>query len=317
MSPLLLNELPPRIHRAYDLKRVNSLPFCERGAFTLKLDMVSPPPRKGPPRPVVITLHGGNWRSGSRQSLRPVLMDLAGRGFVAMSIDYRVQRSGEGKSNSIPPELLVDDLRCAIQFVKDNAFEYGLDSNRIALVGYGAGAHGVLMAGLTNPASVEGQPHPENPIKAIVAFGAITDMTLQFNLRARQGKSLLADLLGTTPEQNPELYQQLSPVHLLDAQDPPTLVIYADKDESVFLENGQNFDAVAKEVGAPVELLVAENTRNLNIGARHHQVQKQVYKFLATWMDPNESIPKPPSAGTPAPTPAPTNPVVPPPAPAP
>jgi acetyl esterase/lipase len=89
-------------------------------------------------RPAVIVVHGGGWRSGERGDFPLWNAWLASRGYVVFDIDYRLS----------PPPSWRDapaDVRCAVRWVKENAARYGVDADRVALMGRSAGGHLALL----------------------------------------------------------------------------------------------------------------------------------------------------------------------------
>src|SRR5580658_4619004 len=86
-------------------------------------------PQAGRPVPVIVQVHGGGWRRGSRRTPLPVLGaqfydSLAAQGFAVAAIDYRL--SGEAR---FPAPL--EDVRTAFGWVRDHAGAYGLDADRV------------------------------------------------------------------------------------------------------------------------------------------------------------------------------------------
>lgn len=111
-------------------------------------------------RPLVILVHGGGFSGGSRADLAGSAREYARRGFVAASIDYRLQ------ANSTLPEQLaaasnaIDDSRESVRFLRANAATYGIDTSRIAMAGSSAG--GAIALGVGTWAD----PTPGGPLAA-------------------------------------------------------------------------------------------------------------------------------------------------------
>lgn len=121
----------------------------------LLLDLYRPAKRARRPRPVVLLIHGGGFVAGSRKDPRIVRIAraLAGRGVVAVSIDYRLGRKSV-PSDRVAPLLgglpdsdfsravvaAVDDTLSAVRFLRRHARRYGIDPARIGLIGSSAGA---------------------------------------------------------------------------------------------------------------------------------------------------------------------------------
>ena len=105
------------------------------GYRPLELDLYLP--GTGEPAPVIVHVHGGGWRRGSRREpLRALGEDfydtLAAQGFAVAAVDYRL--SAEAR---FPAPL--EDVTGAVGWVRDNAARYGLDDGRVFLWGDSAG----------------------------------------------------------------------------------------------------------------------------------------------------------------------------------
>ncbi|MGB6582380.1 MAG: alpha/beta hydrolase, partial [Streptosporangiaceae bacterium] len=113
--------------------------------------------------PVIVYVHGGGWRRGSRREPLPVLGAdfydrLTTQGFAVAAIDYRL--SGEAR---FPAPL--EDVRTAIGWVRDHAASYRLDAGRVFLWGDSAGGHLALLAALTG-----------SIVHGVVAWFPVTDL---------------------------------------------------------------------------------------------------------------------------------------------
>ena len=111
---------------------------------TTVLDMAEPQagPKSG--RPAILIIHGGGWSAGSKNDAvyRSLMVDYAMKGYVVCNMNYRL--IGEAD----PPACL-EDVRCAIRWMKANAMRLGIDSTRIGTFGHSAGGHLSLMAALS------------------------------------------------------------------------------------------------------------------------------------------------------------------------
>ena len=113
------------------------------GYRPLELDLYLP--QTDGSAPVIVYLHGGGWRRGSRREPLPVLGAdfydrLTTQGFAVAAIDYRL--SGEAR---FPAPL--EDVRAAFGWVRDHASAYGLDADRVFGWGDSAGGHLVELLG--------------------------------------------------------------------------------------------------------------------------------------------------------------------------
>ena len=94
-------------------------------------------------RPAILIIHGGGWSAGSKNDMvyRALMIDYALKGYVVCNMNYRLVQEA-------PMPACIEDVRCAIRWMKANAQELGIDPQRIGTYGHSAGGHLSLMAGL-------------------------------------------------------------------------------------------------------------------------------------------------------------------------
>lgn len=117
-----------------------------------RLDLVRPDQDGDAPRPAIVFIHGGGWRSGDKRRGYFIngAMEYAQRGYVCISVNYRL--TGEA-----PFPACIEDVKCAVRWLRANARKYNIDPRRVGGYGNSAGAHLVAMLGLTGPdAGLEG-----------------------------------------------------------------------------------------------------------------------------------------------------------------
>ncbi len=185
-------------------------------------------PDAGRGRPAVVVVHGGGWRSGTRGEFPAWNAWLAERGYVVFDIDYRL---------SPPPswQEAPGDVRCAVGWVKENAVRYGVDPERVALMGRSAGGHLALLAAYTEgpsafPAGCGVRGEPDTAVAAVAAFYPPTDLA---SLSSRGYLPGIDRFLGGARGAVPGRYRLFSPVARVDAGDPPTFLAHGEDDEIV------------------------------------------------------------------------------------
>ena len=148
--PRLLYPLP-RPARSVAVR--SNIDYVGDGARSHRLDIIRRrlnPPSAGP---VLVYIHGGAWVIGDkREQGLPLLHELARRGWVSVTINYRLSPKATW------PDHIVDCKR-AVAWVKDHIADYGGDPGFIAVSGGSAGGHLSALArpdaGLTRPSSLD------------------------------------------------------------------------------------------------------------------------------------------------------------------
>ena len=203
--------------------------FARYGDRELQLDLYRPKER-GRPLPAILCLHGGGWYKGDRSSMTNLAQALAGHGFVALSVSYRL--SGEAK---FPAAM--QDVKAAVRWLRSRADHYGVQSDQIGVVGMSAGGHlAALLATSGGVAELEGSGgHAEqsSAIQACVAIGAQADLETGriADLSAEPNDPFYRTFLGAPLAKIPQTYALASPRHHLDANDPPILFMAGEKDD--------------------------------------------------------------------------------------
>ena len=180
------------------------------------------------PRPALISVHGGRWRAGNRTDASSIrVTQWAELGFFAMSIDYRLV----GGSPAPAPYV---DLRCAIRWVHAHAADYGIDPERVYLIGQSAGGQMVSLA-----ATLGDGPYPKtggwdgarSDVRAVVSVAGAYDVeTLSWG-------DLWTPVAGNVAEAR----RLASPVRHVSGATKPILVIHSDDDRSVPVQQAVDF----------------------------------------------------------------------------
>jgi acetyl esterase/lipase len=240
------------------VRRVPDIRYGEVLGFRpLELDLYLPPGLDGP-APVVAYVHGGGWQRGSRRDPPPLLDadfydQIATHGLAVAAVDYRL--SGEAR---FPAAL--EDVRAAVDWVRENASAYGLDAERVFLWGDSAGGHLALLAALTGTA-LTGTALARAAVRGVVAWFPVTDLAgMPSDLAAAGGvpdtgpDSREARLLGAPAASVPDLARQASPVTHAHPGAPPVLLMHGAADDLVPAAQSVRLAEALRRAGAQVEL---------------------------------------------------------------
>lgn len=134
-------------------------------------------PANKAPRPGVLLVHGGGWKSGSHRHQQPMATYIANRGLVAVTVEYRLS-PGAGYPAGM------EDLVQALGWMRRHAAELGLDAERIAVLGCSSGAQMATLLGVTAGADLplSWLPTPA-PVQAIVNIDGIVSFASPLALR--------------------------------------------------------------------------------------------------------------------------------------
>jgi acetyl esterase/lipase len=228
--------------RAANVEFTPDVIYGKGGGEDLKLDIARPKDAASKNLPCVVFIHGGAWRAGTRAAHHDDIRRLAGLGFVAATVDYRL-----APKHPFPAQ--VQDVKCAIRFLRAHAKQYALDPDRIAIWGISAGGHLALMLGVTQKVDgLEGDggwPEQSSAVQAVIAYYPRTDLTAEGFSETVQKDHVT--FLGGSLAEVPEQYRKASPLTYVTPGDAPTLILQGTKDPRVpLIQTTRMIEALTK-----------------------------------------------------------------------
>lgn len=221
---------------------VNEQTYATDGAKTLKLDLYR---RRdaSTPLPIIVMIHGGSWKGGTKSMLPAENFHLAREGYAVAAIEYR-----HAPQSPFPAAL--DDVFRAVDFLKTLPNEWHLDPTRIALIGRSAGGQLALSAAYSGR---------EANIRGVVAFYAPSDLVLGYEQPSRRfvlnSRKVLEDYLGGAPNERPQTCAAASPINFVNDTTPPTLLIHGLLDPIVWPNQSKNLAEKLRAARRPSLLL--------------------------------------------------------------
>jgi acetyl esterase/lipase len=222
------------------------------------------------PRPLVVFVHGGGWFAGNQRAASAfldfpaVLANLAQRGYVVASIEYRL--SGEA---SFPAQLL--DLKEAVRFLRANAARFGIDPAKVVLWGMSAGAQlaalDAVACGTAAVGASDTMPFGESDcVQGFVGWFGPYD--LDAHLRETKSDASVRALLDCGPDAcAPAALADASPIRFIDDKDPPVLLIHGADDQQVMPAQSKAFMERLRTAGVQADLLLIPGVGHGFIGA--------------------------------------------------
>ncbi|MCF7848034.1 MAG: alpha/beta hydrolase [Kiritimatiellales bacterium] len=223
LKPLGFDIKRPELAVPKGMREHLDVTYAEYGKRELKLDLLLP--KKGSkPCPLVILIHGGGWKKGSKEGERAKALWLVEKGYAAAAIEYRL--SGEARFPAA-----IHDCKAAIRWLRSNAGKHGYDPDKIAVFGGSAGAH---LAALTSTAGKEAKlegPLGEkskvsSTVQAAIVVSGPTDITSERVIeRTRAGDENYLMFIGGSYDDMPAAYKQASPATWVGQDTPPMFII--------------------------------------------------------------------------------------------
>ncbi len=191
------------------------------GKRDLHLDIFRP--EKEGKYPAIILVHGGAWKTGNKSLLVPMAQLLAKGGFVAITVEYQMVLEA-------PYPAAVHNIKAAIRWMRANADQYNIDSDRIAISGTSAGGHLASLVGLTNDVEqFEGNMGNESyssSVQAIIDIDGVINFMAPISLNKERGDdSPDVQWIGGQFKDVPEKWKEVSPIYWANENSVPILFI--------------------------------------------------------------------------------------------
>lgn len=238
---LSLLSVPERSFAVEPYQQINDIEYATADNHRLLLDLYLPKTKEQPP--LLVWIHGGAWRAGSKNNMP--LSELVQHGFAVASVDYRLSPVAK-----FPAQI--HDIKAAIRFLRGSAEKYGYNADKIGILGSSAGGHLVALMGVTNGnQQLEGDlgdfDNESSSVQAIVDYYGPTNFLTILPQSTPHGLSVripaLKLLLGDRPEKKPDLARLASPVFHVDDKAPPLLMIHGDQDPQVPINQSHELQA--------------------------------------------------------------------------
>ncbi len=231
-----------------------NITYLTADGYESKLDVMTP--RDQGPAPTLIYIHGGGWVGGTKEANVLRALPWLEMGWAVVNVEYRLGR------NALAPGA-VEDCRCALRWVYENADDYNIDTLRLVVSGASAGGHLSLTTGML-PASAgldrlcpgrdanrpgwAAADEYEMPVAAIVNWFGITDVGDL--LEGVNAKSYAVAWMGSRTDRM-ELAERLSPLTWVRSDLPPILTIHGDVDNIVPYQHALDLHAKLDDAGVP------------------------------------------------------------------
>lgn len=226
----------------------------ERGRSVRGLKMTLFVPRTKEKKPAVLYFPGGGFTSADHEKFLEMRYALARAGYVVAACEYRAV------PNKFP--ALLEDAKAAVRWMRAHASEFGVDADRIGLLGDSAGGYVVQMAGATNGEKnwdVGDFKEVSSDVQAVVSIYGISDLTTigegigneNVHASAAVTEALLLngpafkDFAGASVNADPQKAKAASPIGHVDGTEPPFLLMHGSGDKVVSpLQSKKMFEAL-------------------------------------------------------------------------
>jgi acetyl esterase/lipase len=228
---------------------------------------------------LIVWIHGGAWRSGSKEN--PPL-GLLGYGYALASIDFSLS------TEKIFPAQ-VHEIKAAVRFLRANANKYGFQPGKIIIWGSSSGGHlASLVATTSNHKDLEGNignyANTSSSVQGCIDYFGPTNLLTILNQSTPHGLNVrlpaLAILLGKPVEQVTDLAKLASPVFHVDAADPPMFIVHGEQDVQVPINQSIELMSAYKSKKLKIQMEFIPNAGHSDSAYFKKELLDKVDKFL-------------------------------------
>jgi acetyl esterase/lipase len=234
-------------------------------------------PKKGDGSfPAIICIHGGGFRAGSREGYNSQCIRLAQRGYVAMTISYRL-------APKYPFPAAIHDTKAAVRWARANAAKYQIDPERIGVTGGSAGGHLAQFLGVTGDVKEfegeGGNADRSSKVACVVNVYGPSDFTKSYG-KSVDAAEVLPLFLGGNLETARKQHLRASPLYWVTPNAVPTLCIHGTEDKYVAHEQAVWLIDKLKAAGVEAELLTLDGAGHGFKGKDAETAEKAMIAFF-------------------------------------
>ena len=200
--------------------------------------------------PTILCIHGGGFRAGTRESYDKLCLTLAGHGYVAATITYRL-------APAFPFPAAVLDCKSAVRWLRANATKYNIHPARLGVTGGSAGGHLVQFLGVTGGVKefdVGDHLDQSSAVSCVVNYYGPSDLSKSYG-KSVDAAEVLPLFFGGALDSKLKQHIRGSPLYWVTPNAAPTLIVHGTEDKYVNYEQAGWMVDKLKAAQVEVELL--------------------------------------------------------------
>ncbi|GEP44819.1 alpha/beta hydrolase [Brevifollis gellanilyticus] len=259
LASIAFAEVPKDYTPPAGIKMERDVSYIPDGDEAQKLDLYLPEKTSEKPLPLIVHIHGGGWRGGSKFPCG--VSGMVTKGYAVASIEYRFSQKA-----IFPAQI--QDCQAAIRWLRANSKKYNFDVDKVGVVGGSAGGHLSALVGTSGGKKafvpIGGNEEQSDKVQCVCdIFGpadfstvvqqASDDRNVKNIFEFNTPKDPYSGLIGAKLDDKAKA-DAVSPIHYVSADTPPFLILHGTHDALVPYAQSVQFEAALKEKGVPVWL---------------------------------------------------------------
>ncbi len=233
-------------------------------------------PASGGPWPAFLYVHGGSWMEGDKGEGEG-WRGLNEQGFLVVSLNYRM-----APIHKFP--AMIEDLKCAVRYLRAHATDYNLDPDHIAVLGASAGGHLVALMGTADESAgweVGEYLDQSSRVQAVITIAGFFDFTQP--IKGGVGTPIYSAFGALAGTDSPKLVAA-SPVTYITPNDPPFLIFHGTRDNIAPPEQSTIMDEQLRAAGVASTLIVVEGGDHGLGGPDANPSPSEVYEMIVNFL---------------------------------
>ncbi len=256
-----------------------NITYCTVDGVQLKMDIYYPSSKDGL-WPATLYVHGGGWSKGSKSGGAGAVEfeALQRAGFLVAAVNYRLAPEYQFPA-------MIEDVKCAVRYLRAHASEYNIDPNRIGAYGGSAGGHLVSLLGVTDASAgfdVGEYLDQSSRVQAVADMFGPIDLTIPLDER-QEGK--VQNIFGGFG------LALASPITYVSSDDPPFLILHGEDDPVVPISQSESFFAALQAANVPAEFVRVANaghgfkpTDGKSISPSREEITQRIVEFFTEYL---------------------------------
>jgi len=250
----IANVVPPAT-----VKEIKDITYVQYGNRALQLDLYLPKTPNKKLIPGIVFVHCGGWKHGYRENFTPMAIRMAEQGYVAATISYRLSPEAQYPA-------AIYDVKAAVRWMRDNAKQYAIDPQHIAIAGGSAGGQIASLVGVTND---EERFDPQlktsktsSAVQAIINIDGLSDFTSEAALKYEddptKNPSAAGAWFGGRYSEKTNLWEEASPINHVSKNTPP--ILFIGSAQTRFSVGREEMIEKLKPLGVNTQVVLLPNT---------------------------------------------------------